>query len=270
MSLAFAAVLSRQAFARPERSLEGAFILSVTIEHSGSASAGVPAQLLVEATAFELPDVVPGATSSVTHAQVRVRLAAKKCLLAGVIADMLEEGRDLARTEIDLALAADQPIPGDYYLSLVVAGELFAVSALNVCALVEASQFISESSTTSTLRRAIRWRDTLVPVIDLSQHLVERPLETSWSSCVVILELIRDDSRQRVGVMVDAVGKVLEIHPADIEPPVTGDSQACNDVLLGMTTVGQHRVSLLQIERGLWGKTTFCRVQRPQSIVQEH
>nr|WP_288913932.1 chemotaxis protein CheW [uncultured Pseudomonas sp.] len=167
---------------------------------------------------------------------------------------MLEEGRDLARTEIELALAADQPIPGNYYLSLVVAGEMFAVSALNVCALVEASQFISESSTTSSLRRAIRWRDTLVPVIVLSQHLVERPLESSWSSCVVILELIRDDSRQRVGAMVDAVGKVLEIHPADIEPPVTDDSQACSDVLLGMATVGQHRVGLLHVERGLWEK----------------
>ncbi|MGX9566230.1 chemotaxis protein CheW [Pseudomonas sp. CFBP 5748] len=251
MSLAFSAVLSRQAFSRQARSLEGAFILSVTIAHPGSTSAG--AAVLVEARSPELPNVVPGATSSATHAQVLVRLAAKKCLLAGVVADMLEEGRDLARTEIELALAADQPISGNYYLSLVVAGELFAVSALNVCALVEASQFISESSTTSNLRRAIRWRDTLVPVIVLSQHLVERPLESSWSSCVVILELIRDDSRQRVGVMVDAVGKVLEIHPADIEPPVTDDSQACSDVLLGMP-LSANTGSACSMSSGGFGK----------------
>ncbi|WP_434702677.1 chemotaxis protein CheW [Pseudomonas sp. Z1-12] len=212
-----------------------------------------------------LPDVTSGAT----HDQNLARLAAKMHLLTELTAHMLEKKQDLARTEIDLALAADSPTPSNYYLSLTVGGELFAVSTLNIHAIVEASQLVTKPPTTLTLRRAIRLRNTLVPVIDLSLHLAGRPIEMGWGTCVVILELPRDDHMQRLGVVVDGVHKVLEISPIEIEPPVISDSKVRNDFILGTATVSQRRVSLLHVERGFSASGFVLPRSMAQPTVQE-
>ncbi|WP_433861549.1 chemotaxis protein CheW [Pseudomonas thivervalensis] len=238
-------------------------IASVFRESVPGAKVGQPGD---EATASPaLPDAPPGAT----HDQNLARLAAKMHLLTELTAHMLEKRQDLARTEIDLALAADSPTRGHHYLSLTVDGELFAVNTLDVCAIVEASQLITKAPTTSTLRRAIRLRNRLVPVIDLSLYLAGRPIEMGWGTCVVILELTRDDHVQRIGVVVDRVDRVLEIPPIEIEPPVIGESKVRNDFILGTATVSQHRVSLLHVERGLSANGFALPSAMAQPTVQE-
>ncbi|SDB11330.1 Chemotaxis signal transduction protein [Pseudomonas sp. NFACC23-1] len=180
-----------------------------------------------------------------------IDLADKMYALAELTTHLRDKKEALARGGIDPQLAAISPASSKHYLSFTLLGERFAINTLNLYAIVEASQLIVKSASTPKLHRAIRLRNTLVPVIDLSQHLAGRPTQVGPRTCVVILELARADHMQTIGVVVDAVANVLEISPADIEPPVTSDNRIRNDFALGTVTVNHHPLTVLDLARGL-------------------
>ncbi|WP_260955961.1 chemotaxis protein CheW [Pseudomonas citri] len=197
------------------------------------------------------PTRLPVATASVTNDKEFTGLADKVSQLAELTYHMLEKSQALSETIPDPLLAADIPTSGRYHLSFTLDGERFAINASNVHAVVEASQLVTKPAMTSKLRRAIRLGDTLVPVIDLGVRLAGRSMKIGWSSCVVILDVGSGERMQMIGVVVDAVGKVIEISPMEIELPATSDSKIRNDFILGTTSVDDHTLTLLDIKRGL-------------------
>jgi hypothetical protein len=72
----------------------------------------------------------------------------------------------------------------------------------------------TKPSIPTKLRRAIRLRNALVPVIDLGAHFGGRPIKVGSGTSIVILKVTSGDRMQMIGVVVDAVGKVLEIPPS--------------------------------------------------------
>jgi chemotaxis signal transduction protein len=51
----------------------------------------------------------------------------------------------------------------------------------------------------------------VVPVIDLSARFGGHATETSRRTCIVIIELVHEDERHDIGMVVDAVSEVLEV-----------------------------------------------------------
>jgi chemotaxis signal transduction protein len=225
-----------------------------TIEQLNDASIALSRSLVDEHSTHEQPGPLTGLPvhkPGITVDKDFIDLADKMYELAELTTHMLEKKEVLARGGIDPLLAAISPASSKHYLSFTLLGERFAINTLNLYAIVEASQLIVKSASTPKLRRAIRLRNTLVPVIDLSLHLVGRPTQMGQRTSVVILELARADHMQAIGVVVDAVGNVLEISPTDIEPPVTSDSKIRNDFALGTVTVNHHPLTVLDLARGL-------------------
>jgi chemotaxis signal transduction protein len=211
-----------------------------------------------------------GAPRNFTRDKDLADLANKMCQLTELASHMLEKRQILARTTIDPLLAADNTTPNGHYLSFTLDGEPFAVSMLSVYAIVEATQLITQPSLSPKLRRAIRLRNTLVPVIDLGVHLGGQPIKIGWSTSIVILEVTIGDRMQMIGVVVDTVGKVLEISPVEIEPPAVSDSKIRNDFTLGTVTVNNHTVTLLDIVRGLSANEFVVLRSAAQSVAQEN
>ncbi|WP_431480730.1 chemotaxis protein CheW [Pseudomonas thivervalensis] len=197
-----------------------------------------------------------------------IHLADKMYELAELTTHMLEKKEVMARGGIDPLLAEISPASSRHYLSFTLFGERFAISTLNLYAIVEASQLIVKQTSTPKLRRAIRLRNTLVPVIDLGLHLAGRPLQMGPRTCVVILELAHADRMQMIGVVVDAVGNVLEIAPTDIEP-VTSDSGIRNDFALGAVTDTHHALTVLDLARGLAANGLILPCANAQPMAQE-
>ncbi|UVL86150.1 chemotaxis protein CheW [Pseudomonas sp. B21-028] len=194
---------------------------------------------------------LPVLKRSVTDHENFIELADKMYQLAELIALMDEKKQVLAGTAINPQLAADKPIPDSPNLSLMLGGERFAISALNIHTVVEARQLFTKLAMPSKLRSAIRVGNTLVPVIDLGIHLAGRPVRMSWSTCVVVLEVGFADRTHMIGVVVDAVGGILRVSPAQIEQTAIQNSKIRNDFILGMVLVDNYMFTLLGIERGL-------------------
>lgn len=199
---------------------------------------------------LSVPGLAIGETPDVTLDKNLTELADKMCQLTRLTSHMLDKRQALVGTAIGPLSAADTTTPNRHYLSFTLGGEPFAVSTSGIHAIVEATQLITKSDMSTRLRRAIRLRNALVPVIDLGAHFGGRPIEIGPSTRIVILEVILGERMEMIGVVVDTVGKVLEIPSVDVEPATVSDSRIRNDFILGTVTINNHGVTLLGIERG--------------------
>ena len=138
------------------------------------------------------------------------------------------------------------------YLTFTLAGEHFAVGTLSVKEIIEYGQLTTVPMMPPSIRGVINLRGAVVPVIDLGARFGKQQTQVGRRTCIVILEVNSGEQQQQViGVIVDAVSEVLEIAPADIEPPPAFGAHIRTDFIQGMGKVGGTFVILLDIDRVL-------------------
>ncbi len=152
--------------------------------------------------------------------------------------------------------AATRPQPGaqaqiDQYLTFMLGGETFAIGILSIKEIIEYSTLTEVPMMPACVRGVINLRGAVVPVIDLAVRIGRGQAPVTKRTCIVIMEVLMNDERQDIGVVVDAVNEVLEIPLADIEPPPSFGSQVRTDFMRGMGKVNQKFVILLDVDRVL-------------------
>jgi purine-binding chemotaxis protein CheW len=127
---------------------------------------------------------------------------------------------------------------------------MFAVGILNVKEIIEYGNLTQIPLMPSFIRGVINLRGSVVPVIDLAARFGGAPSTPGRRSCIVIVEVRGNDSvRHDIGVLVDAVSEVLDIPPAEIEPPPSFGAQIRADFIFGMGKVGGKFVIILDIDQ---------------------
>jgi len=105
----------------------------------------------------------------------------------------------------ELALASSQ------HLTLLVADEEFAIEILRVREIIELTPVTKVPSTPAAIRGVINLRGSVVPVVDLAVKLGVGPRPITKKTCIVIVELDVDGARTPMGLLVDAVRRVLDL-----------------------------------------------------------
>ncbi|WP_260954603.1 chemotaxis protein CheW [Pseudomonas citri] len=205
------------------------------------------------------------AKHNASRTQDFAQLADKMQHLADLTTHMLERSQALTHAVVDSPLAINDTTLDSQYLSLVVDGTAFAVSMLNVHTLMEATQLMPRPGQSLPARRAIRLGSSLVPVIDLGLHFGGRPVKIGASTHIIIVEVPVGDHWQRVGLVPDAVGRILDIPWGQIEAPATSGA----GFILGTTLVSSHRVMLLDIERLLLASGSVGLRTQPRPVEQQ-
>lgn len=137
------------------------------------------------------------------------------------------------------------------YLTFALGGEMFAVAILNVKEIIEYGTVTEIPMVPTFIRGVINLRGAVVPVIDMSCRFGGKPTAVARRTCIVILELESEESKQDVGIMVDAVSEVLEISAAEIEPPPTFGARIRTDFIAGMGKINDKFVIILSIDKVL-------------------
>jgi purine-binding chemotaxis protein CheW len=101
------------------------------------------------------------------------------------------------------------------------------------------------------VRGVINLRGAVVPVMDLLARFGKPPSASTKRSCIVIVEAAHAGERQVIGLAVDAVNEVLDIAPADIEPPPAFGARIRSDFIHGMGKVKGKFVILLDLDHAL-------------------
>jgi purine-binding chemotaxis protein CheW len=94
-------------------------------------------------------------------------------------------------------------------------------------------------------------RGTIVPIVDLRRKFNLPPVDYDQFTCIVVVVV-----QERVmGIIVDSVSEVMNIPPADIQPPPDFGSGAAVSAIRGMAKVGDNLIILLDIDTVLLGES---------------
>lgn len=104
------------------------------------------------------------------------------------------------------------------YLSFMLSNEVYAVDILFIKEILEFGTLTRVPMMPDFLRGVINLRGAVVPVIDLSARFQTGVSEISKKSCIIIVETLTETGRQDLGIIVDAVNEVLDIHAKQLEP----------------------------------------------------
>ena len=137
------------------------------------------------------------------------------------------------------------------YLTFALSGEMYAVGILNVKEIIEYGNLTEIPMMPAFIRGVINLRGAVVPVIDLAARFGGKASSVQRRTCIVIVEMHQDDTKQDLGIMVDAVSEVLEIPGSEIEPPPAFGAKIRADFIAGMGKVNGKFVIILDIQRVL-------------------
>jgi len=139
----------------------------------------------------------------------------------------------------------------EQYLTFMLGGKVYGLEILNIKEIIEYGEITEVPMTPDFISGVINLRGSVVPVIDLSQRFSGQSTAHTKRTSIIILEVKNDDLRIEIGVTVDMVNEVLDIHPKEIEPAPSLGNQIQTTFIRGMAKVDGNLLILLDIENVL-------------------
>jgi purine-binding chemotaxis protein CheW len=155
--------------------------------------------------------------------------------------------RTVAEIAGAVASAAAAHLGPQQYLTFMLGGEVFAIGILAIREILEYTAPTQVPMMPAYLCGVINLRGAVVPVLDLAIRFGRPGSEPGKRTCIVIIEVAAGDELQQMGLLVDAVNAVVEIAPAQIEPPPSFGTRVRTDFILGMGMVEARFIILLDV-----------------------
>ena len=137
------------------------------------------------------------------------------------------------------------------YLTFLLGGKTYGLEILNIKEIIEYGEITEVPMTPDFISGVINLRGSVVPVIDLSQRFSGNVTEITKRTSIIILEVKNDDLSIEIGITVDMVNDVLDVHPNEIEPAPSLGNQIQTSFINGMAKVEGKLLILLDIENVL-------------------
>jgi purine-binding chemotaxis protein CheW len=141
----------------------------------------------------------------------------------------------------------------DRYLTFTLGGDGYALGILDVTEIMEFRSLTVVPMMPSFIRGVINLRGRVVPVVDLATRFGRGTTEVARRTSIIIVEAAADQhgARQSMGIVVDAVNKVLHLSGEDIEPPPAFGAGIRTDFISGMARYNDAFIIVLDVNRVL-------------------
>ncbi len=146
---------------------------------------------------------------------------------------------------------ADAAVPSGQYLTLVLAGETYAIGTLAIKEIIEHAQMTRVPMLPGSIRGVINVRGAVVPVVDLGVKFGNGLTAIGRRTCIVIAELEIEGEARDMGILVDTVNEVIEIAASDIEPAPAFGARIRADFIAGMCKSKDQFIVILDLARVL-------------------
>ena len=147
------------------------------------------------------------------------------------------------------------------YLTFALGNEEYGLEILKVREIIGYMDVTQVPHTPHYVKGVINLRGQVIPVIDLRAKFGMEIVDCTEQTCIVVIEIIHQNSSISTGVVVDRVCEVLDIQAEQIEPAPSFGVDVDTDFILGMGKVGQSVKTLLDIEKVLGSEEMFQFVE---------
>jgi purine-binding chemotaxis protein CheW len=163
------------------------------------------------------------------------------------------------------ALSSDHPAgQQSQYLTFVVGDAEYGIGLLRAKEIIEYDTVTTVPNAPAFVRGVINLRGRVVSVVDLAVRFGREPAAVTRRSCIVVVEVVREGTREVVGIVADRVSQVVEL-PADaIEPPPVFGAGVRSEWMFGLGRVDNHFVILLDTDRMLSAWDEGAALQREE------
>jgi len=135
----------------------------------------------------------------------------------------------------------------EQYLTFMVGGKTYGLEILDIKEIIEYGEVTDVPMTPAFILGVINLRGAVVPVIDLGERFSGTPVEVTKRTSIIILEIKNDDLKIEIGITVDFVNEVLDVHPSEIEPAPKLGGQIQTNFISGMAKLNDKLLILLDI-----------------------
>ena len=140
------------------------------------------------------------------------------------------------------------------YLTFMLAGEEYGLEILKVREIIGLMDITVVPRTPPYVRGVINLRGKIIPVVDLRVKFGMEAIEDTEETCIIVVEVRRNDKSVEMGSLVDKVSEVLDINGDDIEDPPSFGNGFEADFILGMAKAKDSVKILLNIDAVLSGE----------------
>jgi purine-binding chemotaxis protein CheW len=150
-----------------------------------------------------------------------------------------------------MTTAMKDTVKQEQYLTFLLANEEYAVNILKVKEIIEYDTVTAVPNTPRWVRGVINLRGAVVPVVDLTVKFGQGGKAVTKTTCIVIVEALRDDQHMTIGVIADAVSQVIDLRSEDIQSVPEFGTKVRTDYLLGIGRSGNKFCLILDVDKVL-------------------
>ncbi len=144
------------------------------------------------------------------------------------------------------------------YLTFALAHEEYGLEILKVREIIGYMDVTLVPKTPKYVLGVINLRGQVIPVIDLRTKFGMETAQRTEETCIIVVEITRNDRAVSMGIVVDHVSEVLDITEEMIEPTPQFDTDLDTSFILGMGKIGDKVKILLDIDKVLSRQDVAC------------
>jgi len=137
------------------------------------------------------------------------------------------------------------------YLTFKLANEEYGIGILKVKEIIGMMPVTSIPRTPGFVKGVINLRGKVIPVVDLRLKFGMEEMAYTERTCIIVVEMMKEEANIVIGIVVDAVSEVLNIKGEEIEETPSFGAKLNTDYILGMAKMEEGVKILLDIDRVL-------------------
>lgn len=137
------------------------------------------------------------------------------------------------------------------YLTFKLGGEEYGIEILKVREIIGMMDITSVPRTPDFVKGVINLRGKVIPVIDLRKKFGLEEAEITDETCIIVVDVYRNDVLVQAGLLVDSVSEVLDVEEGDVEDTPSFGEDIDTSFILGMAKVKGGIKILLNIDKVL-------------------
>ncbi len=134
------------------------------------------------------------------------------------------------------------------YLVFKIGKEEFAAHASKVQRILELQTITSIPKAQTYMKGVINLMGKVLPVIDARLKMGLEEKEPDNNTCIIVLEVRKDEKFVETGIIVDSVQSVVEIQQAEIKDPPSLGFAVNSDFIRGMYEQDNKFIMLLEVD----------------------
>ena len=142
------------------------------------------------------------------------------------------------------------------YLTFALGPESYGIAVRKIREIIRMIEVTAVPQMPAYVRGVVNLRGKIIPVIDLRLRFQMSVAETNERTCIVVVQVARKGGGVlQMGLVVDQVEEVLNIHAADLEEPPKFGAAVHEAYILGMAKIKEGVKTLLDIDQVIGEET---------------